>query len=235
MRHVANAMNFMRAALFPLMIIPTLAAATDAPRPIVVELFTSQGCSSCPPADALLTQMRDDPGLLPLDLHVTYWDRLGWKDPFSVPAATLRQRQFAAQFGLDAVYTPQMVIDGRYEVVGSDPAAIRAALGRARAAAASVPLRLVQEGARLHVHVAAGTGAGTVVVVGYDTSHTTAVRGGENGGRTLTEINVVRTLSPAGTWSGQLLDITVAQPGGEHAAVLLQGEDGHILGAATLP
>src|ERR1700740_3591459 len=97
-----------------------VASAGAGERPILVELFTSEGCSSCPPADALLAELAGRPDVLALSFHVDYWDRLGWKDPFSSPAATLRQQRYAELLGLAAVYTPQIVIDGKWQTVGSD-------------------------------------------------------------------------------------------------------------------
>lgn len=227
----------MRILLLPFLLLLPHAARAEAPRrPTVVELFTSQGCSSCPPADALLTRLQQaDPDLLPLDLHVTYWDRLGWKDPFSFAAVTARQREYSAGFGQNSVYTPQLVVDGRYQAVGSDAEAVRQAIARARAAAAAVPLSLVQDAGGLRVRAGAGAGRGTLLLVGFDRTHTTPVRNGENDGRTLTETNVVRALVPAGAWSGQAVELAAPWPGGERVAVLLQGDDGRILGAATLP
>jgi len=156
----------------------------------VVELFTSQGCSSCPPADALLTELAADPALLALDFHVTYWDRLGWKDPFSLPAATDRQRHYASHLGLDTIYTPQMVVGGRREMVGSDRGAVRAALTAARQEP-EVFVRIQEQAGRIVVDVGPGPGAATLVLVGYDTRHDTPIHAGENGGRTLHEVNVV--------------------------------------------
>src|SRR5438876_198466 len=116
-----------------------------AERPIVVELFTSQGCSSCPPADALLAELADRPGILALSFHVDYWDRLGWKDPFSSPAATRRQQRYADLLGLATVYTPQIVVDGKWQAVGSDRAEVERALGSARGRRDEVPVALAVE------------------------------------------------------------------------------------------
>jgi hypothetical protein len=223
-----------------LILIPLFCAMVAAPvraeRLTVVELFTSQGCSSCPPADALLADLaRTDPTLLPLGLHVTYWDRLGWKDPYSLPAATRRQRDFSAQMRLDTVYTPQIVVDGRHEAVGLDRDAVRRAIAAARAEPAAATLSLVAGPDGLRMRAGPGSEAGTLVLVGFDRQHATAVRAGENGGRTLTEVNVVRSLAPVGSWSGEAIDLVLPRPSGERAAVLLQAPDGRILAAAQTP
>lgn len=228
----------MRTVLATLLLLVSVQARAEGapPRPTVLELFTSQGCSSCPPADALLTALQaDDPGLLALDLHVTYWDRLGWKDAFSLAAVTQRQRQYAARLGLDTVYTPQMVVDGRYQAVGSDPDAVRRAIARARGEAAAVPLTIRADGGGVRIAAAAGAGQGTIVLLGFDRRHTTPIGSGENGGRTLTETNVVRAIAPVAAWTGAALDTVAPRPAGERVAVLLQADDGRILAAATLP
>lgn len=204
--------------------------------PVVVELFTSQSCSSCPPADALLAELaRTRPNILALDFHVTYWDRLGWKDLYSLPQATERQRAYAALWGRDGVYTPQLVAGGRHQAVGSDRAEVLQALAAAAADGPGVAVSLSRDGSGLVLEAGAGGGTGTLLLVGYDPSHTTRIGGGENGGRTLTEVNVVRSLVPASAWTGQALTVHVAPPPGERAAVLLQGADGRLLGAAVLP
>src|SRR5208282_5788557 len=111
-------------------------------RPIVVELFTSEGCSSCPPADALLAELAGRSDVLALSFHVDYWDRLGWKDPFSSPDATRRQHGYADLLGLATVYTPQMIVDGRWQAVGSDRSEVERALGSARRSRDEVPVTL---------------------------------------------------------------------------------------------
>ena len=216
--------------------VPLVASPGHAAGPVVVELFTSQSCSSCPPADALLAELsRTRPDVLVLDFHITYWDRLGWKDPYSLPQATERQRAYSQLWGSDSVYTPQLVAGGRHQAVGSD----RAEVGRALAAAATdapmVPLRLSRDGAGLVLEAEAGSGMGTLVLVGFDAMHTTRIGGGENGGRTLAEVNVVRSLASAGRWSGQAVTLHAPSPAGERVALLLQGADGRLLGAGVLP
>ena len=209
------------------------AAATD--RPVVIELFTSQGCSSCPPANAYLNEMvRQRRDVLPLAFHVTYWDRLGWKDPFSLPAATDRQARYGSRFG-DGSYTPEIVVDGVTSHVGSNRAEVGPAIDRARAArATATPLKLARNGDKLTVEVGGGEGRGRVLLVGFDRRHETAIGRGENGGRTLEELNVVRSVRPLGDWSGTALRLTEPMPEGEDAAVILEAADGRIVGAARL-
>jgi hypothetical protein len=216
------------------------AAMAGQPSPVVLELFTSQGCSSCPPADALLGRLLHDAegaGLLPLSLHVDYWNRIGWRDPYSSPAMTDRQYEYARSLGQDGVYTPELVVDGAEGVVGSDAASVRGAIGRARAVragAAPIPLSAAAEaagGGRITVRVGAGAGQGRLLLVGYDDRHVTRIGSGENEGRTLIEFNVVRSLQTLGQWSGQAATFAAAPPAGERAAVLLQSADGRILAA----
>jgi hypothetical protein len=206
------------------------------PRPVVLELFTSEGCSSCPPADALLGELaRSRTDVLALAFHVTYWDRLGWPDPFALEAATARQRAYSATMGLDGIYTPQMVVDGVHDVVGSDRQGVLAAVRRSQsAAAAGVPLRLSRAGDGITVEVGAGNSAGTVLLAGYDPNHTTSVKHGENAGRTLAEANIVRGLLRVGEWTGSAVALHAKAPAGERVAALLQAADGKILGAALL-
>lgn len=201
-------------------------------RLVVAELFTSQGCSSCPPADALLSELADAaPDVLPLAFHVTYWDRLGWRDPFALEAATSRQRQYSALWHSDEVYTPQMVVDGMRGVVGSDRVAVRAALSAASSRPAQ-PVRLRREGNEAVIDVPQGVGSAAILLVGYDSRHRTAVGRGENGGHTLVESNIVRGLVPVGQCTGNALQTRWVLPPGERWAVLLQAAGGEIVGAA---
>jgi hypothetical protein len=210
-------------------------AAQAADRPVVVELFTSQGCSSCPPANAYLNELaRERRDLLPLAFHVTYWDRLGWKDPFSLEAATSRQARYGVRFG-DGSYTPEIVVDGVSGHVGSYRDEVGSAIANAKQrseTAAAIDIR--NEGGRLQIGVGSGSGRGKVLLIGFDRAHQTAIRRGENGGRTLDEANVVRSIRAIGNWTGAPLKISEAFPEGEQAAVILEAPNGRIVGAARL-
>src|SRR5579862_7185709 len=182
--------------------------------PVLVELFTSESCSSCPPADALLQKLdRSQPvpgaDLVVLSEHVDYWDDIGWKDPFSSREFSIRQSDYALRFRLDSPYTPQMVVDGNAELVGSDETrAIRAIEGAAKVAKLAVNVSSLHlEGAHslaLHIQVGPPTSparptSGLVFVALADESDQSHVRGGENDGRSLTHVAVVRVLEQVGT------------------------------------
>jgi hypothetical protein len=210
-------------------------AATAAERPVVVELFTSQGCSSCPPANAYLNELsRGRRDVLALAFHVTYWDRLGWKDPFSMEVATDRQAVYGRRFG-DGSYTPEMVVDGAAGMVGSERGEVGSAIENAKrngqtAAAVSV----TRNGEQLSIEVGAGSGSGRVLLIGFDREHTTAIGRGENSGRTLIEANVVRSFRAVGQWSGTALRLNERFPQGQDVAVVLEAADGRIIGAGRL-
>jgi len=214
-------------------LVPDIADAAD--RPVVVELFTSQGCSSCPPANAYLNDLaRERHDVLPLAFHVTYWDRLGWKDPFSLSAATDRQARYGSRFG-DGSYTPEIVVDGLNSHVGSYRDEIGSAIDRAKAGATTAAaVKVSRNDDQLLVEVGPGEGRGRVLLVGFDHYHKTAIRRGENGGRTFEELNVVRSVRPLGDWQGSALRLTQQVPEGEDAAVLVEAADGRIVGAARL-
>jgi hypothetical protein len=228
-------MRFCLAAAIGLLT-PALAGAQPAPRPVVGELFTSQGCSSCPPADAKIAELaRTRPDLLLLTFHVTYWNSLGWHDPYSFEAATQRQRRYVALGVSPDVYTPALIIDGKRDAVGSDSVAVDHALqDAARTQETSAQIDVQRDATGLIVSVGAGAGNGTLLLIGYDRLHQTPVGRGENGGRTLTEANIVRSMSVIGAWSGKPIRLQIAYPAGQEAAILLQHDDGHIGGAGVV-
>lgn len=208
-----------------------LPASAD-PRPIVVELFTSQGCSSCPPADALLRELARRHDVLALGFHISYWDRLGWKDPLSSEASTERQRAYAKRFNGGQVYTPQIVVEGSSDMVGSNRAAVLKALHGARPVAAA-PVTFASD--RRSVRIGSGTDKGSVLLARFVRQQTTEVGAGENAGRILQDANGVRTLTTLGEWDGAARDFPLEPPGpGEGLAVLVQAADGKILGAGLV-
>ncbi len=201
-------------------------------RPVVVELFTSQSCSSCPPADALLGELARRGDVIALGFHISYWDGPGWKDPFSSRSSTDRQRAYARLFGLGQVYTPQMVVDGGREMVGSDRKQVLAALRDARPETIA-PVTFAAD--RRSVAIGAGDGRGNVLLVRFDRKRTTRVAGGENARRTLQDANGVEMLASLGGWDGSALSFAIEPPAdGEGVAVLVQAPDGQMLGAAAL-
>jgi len=162
----------------------------------LVELFTSEGCSSCPPADRLLEKIKDEDAAIVLSYHVDYWDKLGWKDPFSQAAFTERQRQYAGQFSLESIYTPQAVVNGGEEFVGSDEKKLRTALQKNSGGAVILSAnaeRKNPETVQLRYSLA-NTSSLLLNITLVQSSATTAVAGGENGGHTLHHVNVVRKL-----------------------------------------
>lgn len=211
-----------------------LAPAAAAPVAAVVELYQSQGCSSCPPANAranALAAARGD--LLVLSFAVTYWDQLGWRDTFARSEFTQRQRDFAAALGNATVATPQFVVNGRAHHAGSAPAAIDAVIARGGRLAGGPALVLGAGDAR----VGAGAGRGEVWLVRYDPRELAVPIGaGENGGRTLPHRNVVRQLVRLGAWTGaaQSFALPPAPMPGLRTALLVQaGRGGPIIAAAT--
>lgn len=218
------------------------AAAVDGAPPVVVELFTSQGCSSCPPADAILAELAERSDLVALSLHVDYWDYIGWKDPFGSPLHTTRQRNYASELGLRYVFTPQVVVDGAASVVGSDRAALEQAIAQAKSRTKPLSVIFSNEGGG-RVFVSDGVappGGAAVWLAVYDEEHATVVKRGENAGRELRSANVVRRLERIGTWTGNSLEIPLDFAGaaarGRYAcAVIVQaGEHGAVLGAAKI-
>ena len=212
----------------------------------VVELFTSQGCSSCPPGDETLTRLAADPDIVALTFSVDYWDYLGWKDTFAKPEFSERQRGYAAGRGDRAVYTPQVVVNGRTDVVGSDEKAVRAAIAEMKAGKGGLSVRIDArvEGDRIVVTVPAGEppakGHAALWVASYRQPETVTIGRGENDGRSITYTNVVERWQVLGMWDGKAMtvELPIADIAGDNSAgcaVILQsklnGNPGAILGA----
>lgn len=196
--------------------LPMLAVFTAAPAmsgegkvTAVVELFTSQGCSSCPAADALIGQYRKRPGIMALSLPVDYWDYLGWKDTLANPAFSKRQRDYAAARKDNHVYTPQVVINGRIHTKGNNLPAIEKALDIARMPGeGAIHISAERAGAELVVEIGGRASAGqvtpgTVWLATVRPEVAVTIKQGENRGRMITYFNVVRSLTPVGTWTGE--------------------------------
>jgi len=214
--------------------------ATVDDMPVVVELFTSQGCSSCPPADALLGRLAGRHDVLPLAFHVEYWDYIGWKDPFASKISTERQYSYGHALGLNMVYTPQMVIGGTHDAVGSDEGSVTHAI-ETDANRPKLKLSVVRDangGYKVEIPAGTATAPATVWVALFDHAHKTPVQRGENSGSTLTEFNIVREWRKIGEWNGHAVEIalnlTPESDEYDACAILVQeGGYGSIRGAAS--
>jgi hypothetical protein len=233
------------AAALVLSLLPSLATAdqpvpaTVADYPVVLELFTSEGCNSCPPADALLGQLAQQHDLLPLAFHIDYWDYLGWKDPYSSKFATARQSAYGRVLDV-MVYTPQMVVDGARDAIGSDEAAVKLAI-EAERARPKLKLVVLRDGrGELKVAIPAGEGQSapsSVYEALFDSSHVTPVGRGENSGRTLTEFNIVREWRKIGEWTGNATELSLdlePRSNTDACAIIVQeGNNGPVRGATA--
>jgi hypothetical protein len=179
----------------------------------VVELFTSQGCSSCPPADRILSRLANDPSTLALSFPVDYWDYIGWKDTVATPSYTARQKAYALASGKRAVYTPQAIVNGLADAVGSNLEAIEQAESETgkRIGVLSVPLTVVERDGKINVSVGAAGAASPrsagVYLLALASSRTVTVQRGENAGSTLTYSNVVRAMTKIGEWNGAAVEL----------------------------
>ena len=228
-----------------------LAALSSSPasageRLTVVELFTSQGCPLCPPADAFLGELTKRGDILGLSFHVGYWDYIGWADPFSKPAYTKRQERYLDRFGLPYVFTPQVVIDGRMHASGNRQDNILRAItkaGKVERGRIDVELTRVSAG-QIRIHIPAPEavyrGEAEIILLRFDEKKETVVTRGENSGKTLVNYNVVRIMRPVADWNGEAVDLVqrlveLDGPGGDFCAVLVQERrQGRILGAAFI-
>jgi hypothetical protein len=221
-----------------LLSLPVWAAPGSSQRPVIVELYTSEGCSSCPPAEALIEQMAKQTDVLPLAFHVDYWDDLGWRDRFSMKQATQRQQDLAHRLGASTVGTPQFIVEGRDSVWASNEAGLSRALKKPLNDA---PLSAQREAKELVVRTPARPAGEVydVYVVGYLPHTVTRIGRGENAGRTLTEVNVVRDIrqlgksgNTAGEWK---IPLSSFPADASRAVVFLQRSGGSaIAGARTV-
>jgi hypothetical protein len=230
-------MLFRSALLVSTALFLTAVSADSSRAPILVELFTSEGCSSCPPADRLLQRL--DPETIVLSEHVDYWDHQGWKDRFSSHAFTERQEAYARLFRLDSTYTPEMVIDGAAEFVGSDSGRAAGEIAKAaRRPKAEVRLTRISPGA-LHVEVDSAPSSGDVMLALADPAAQSQVGGGENKGHSLTHVAVVRSIRKIGSvkrGAAFRSDITLPPEAAAQRIVVFVQEDGQarVTGAAML-
>jgi hypothetical protein len=223
---------------------PAAPAMAEAPaagqRAVLVELFTSQGCSSCPPADAYLGELARRDDIVALSFHVDYWDYIGWTDPFATEATTRRQRVYARRLGQAYVYTPEMVVGGR--VHSAYRREVSGQIENVAEQATQVPVALTRRGdgsvtiALPQTEIAQPC---EIWIAGYDAEHRTAVKRGENSGRELVNYNVVRHIERLERWDGAAREIVLSPEqvtdAGDGLAVIVQGEDqGSVVGAAKL-
>ena len=216
----------------------------------VVELFTSQGCSSCPPADKIIGELAKDPSVIALSMPIDYWDYLGWKDTLADARFSARQKAYSRVRGDREVYTPQAVVNGSVHVVGSDLAGIESAIGVTRKAngVMSIPVTMTQSGKQLTVSVAANRSPavmhGEVWICAISKAIPISIGRGENRGKELTYYNVVRNLMKVGDWNGDSGSWTVPlddveQDGIDAAVAYVQDgnrdKPGPMLGAAFKP
>ncbi|MER0239800.1 DUF1223 domain-containing protein [Fulvimarina sp. MAC8] len=219
----------------------------------VVELFTSQGCSSCQQAETALSDLSERPGVLALAYHVDYWDYIGWRDTYGSPENTARQQAYGESFNLSTLFTPQMIVDGRRQIVGAKSEDVVELLQTLSAidtdGGASVSARIVGDNLKIRASMSQPIGDGSLpvlIVVTYDARSKTEITRGENLGSTLVETNPVRDWRIMGAWSGEPMKIslpistlTTGANGENGCAVFIQlmsqtGEPGPILSATRL-
>jgi hypothetical protein len=216
------------------------AGVVDAqPRPTVVELYTSEGCSSCPPAEAQIGKLATHDDIIALAFHVDYWDDLGWRDRFGLPEAVTRQRQYAHTLHLPSVYTPQLVIDGQRDLVGGGDG-IGSGSGGGSGNKPGVPLDVAVHNDSLIVTLGAQQQSVVcdVLLLGYLPEAASKVTRGENAGRELHEFNIVRSLRTLGSWQGEgrTFSVPLSAIAADATAVVVlvqQRDQGPIVGATS--
>jgi hypothetical protein len=211
-------------------------SATPNRAPVLVELFTSEGCSDCPPADRVLAQL--DPHVVVLSEHVDYWDHQGWRDRFSSHENTLRQEEYAKRFQLNDAYTPQMVVDGAAQFVGSDARRAKDEIGKA-GQRAKAQVKLARAAGGLHIDIADSPVAASVFLALAEDSAASDVAAGENKGRHLVHVAVLKSLRKVGSvkrGSGFSQDVALPATAAEQRVIVFvqEGAAGPVLGAAEL-
>jgi hypothetical protein len=201
-------------------------ATSPAHQVALVELYTSQGCSSCPPADDFLAMLAANPNVIPLALHVDYWDYIGWEDKFGDPRYTERQKAYARQAGSRMIYTPQLIVGGLDRVEGNQPDEVGELIRRHLDVAHGVTLSIRRDGDTISIEAQAESAfeePARVQLVRYRPSETVSIERGENAGRTVTYHNIVTSWQALGDWSGsEPLAIDVTAPGSDPAVVIVQ-------------
>lgn len=204
-----------------------VAAPVDAP--VLVELFTSQGCSACPPADEMLSRLAQRDDVIALALHVDYWDYIGWKDAFAIPGHTTRQKGYARASGTRMIYTPHMVVDGSDHVTGTKTAPLTDLINTHKAEAKVVDLSVTKTSKGLRIRASAGKALArpaVVQVIRYIPSRTVEIKQGENAGKSITYANIVSGWDHKLTWDGTApLDLDLALKGSNPAVVVIQEAD----------
>jgi hypothetical protein len=228
-----------RAILACLLLLSFAGGAGAGDRVVMVELFTSQGCSSCPPADEKLVELADREDVLALSLHVDYWDYLGWQDTFAQAEHTVRQAEYRDRLGSRVLFTPQIVVNGSRSVPGYKRTMIDAAIAAAASTPSAADIDIENSGGMLHAEIETNgrVGPSTIWVASYDLAATVEIDRGENAGRTFTYHNVVEKLMKVGplTESGPSRFPLPQPAGGEGIAVWLQDDrSGHILAASFI-
>ncbi|MBV7410147.1 thioredoxin family protein [Maritimibacter sp. DP1N21-5] len=221
-------------------LVATIGSANESPV-VLVELFTSQGCNSCPPADELLLELATRDDVLPLALHVDYWDYIGWADVFARPEHTTRQKAYAHRAGASTIYTPQMVVGGTDHVVGYKPMKLMDYMEVHEAALADVDVDADFSGGSVTIRCVPKEGKtlpGQILIdlVRYNPQETVNIEHGENAGKTMTYANIVESWDHVATWDGQG-EITIDAPAdaeGRYALVLQEPGPGRVLAAYKL-
>jgi hypothetical protein len=221
----------------------TRSAFSAAKRPVILELFTSQGCSSCPPADAYIQTLIGKPGVVPLTYHVDYWDYLGWRDTLGSAEYSQRQYDYAQSRGDKNVYTPQIVINGQQHFVGSQRSSVSDGIGNARSdnSAEWVEITMSENKTDVMIDIAAGAPGkeATLWLMAYAPSVSVEIKKGENAGSTVTYKNVVRKMVPASMWHGEAAKLVLPRSSvipeecKGWVALLQEGKVGPIIGAAA--